>query len=479
MLSTLRHRVLRPWTVLPLALVLGGGTWFVTRSDADDDTGSTSIERTVEVTVGPLNQVVSASGTIEAAATDQLSFSAAGTVTAVNVAAGDEVAAGDVLATMDSPELEAAVTQAEASVAEAEAKLDDDGDADASDTQIAADQSSLDSAQRQLDAAFEALAGAQLVATVDGTVAQVDLAVGDELGSGGASGTALTGSGTGSGQSSSTLGSGSGGGAPTGSSSGSTGTDATATSAQIEVVSTGAYRVELGIDATQIDLVAKGQEATISLSSSTSATGGFPGGGAFPGAGGGAATGTGDGTSQDSGSDAGTDGTGTGAAADDSLTAAEPDATGTVTSVGAIADASSGVASFPVEVSFESASDELFVGTAVDVEIAYEQVDDAVQVPAQAVTTTGGASTVVVDTGDGRETRTVETGITSGGMVQITSGLEAGDQVVITIATVRAPTGSDSQDGGEGGGGGQFTPPPGFDPANGGFGGGPQSGAGG
>jgi hypothetical protein len=59
--------------------------------------------------------------------------------------------------------------------------------------------------------------------------------------------------------------------------------------------------------------------------------------------------------------------------------------------------------------------------------------------------------------------------------VQITSGLEGGEQVVITLATARPASGSDGQDGGDGGGGGggQFTPPPGFDPANGDFGGGP------
>ena len=139
-----------------------------------------------------------------------------------------------------------------------------------------------------------------------------------------------------------------------------------------------------------------------------------------------------------------------------------------MTSVGAIADASSGVASFPVTVTFESPSDELTVGSTVDVEIVYERIDDAIQVPAQAVANDGDASTVVVRTDDGDETRTVETGVTSGGMVQITSGIEAGEQVVITLAT-GVPTGGDNDgDGGLGGGGGGFTPPPGFTPGGGG-----------
>jgi multidrug efflux pump subunit AcrA (membrane-fusion protein) len=138
-----------------------------------------------------------------------------------------------------------------------------------------------------------------------------------------------------------------------------------------------------------------------------------------------------------------------------------------VMSVGAIADASSGVASFPVTVTFESTSDELTVGSTVDVEIVYERIDDAIQVPAQAVTNQEGASTVVVRTDDGDETRTVETGVTSGGMVQVTSRLEAGEEVVITLAT-GVPAGGDGDGGGGGpGGGGGFSPPPGFTPGGG------------
>ena len=81
------------------------------------------------------------------------------------------------------------MSSAEATLAEAEAKLSDDTDAGASDAQLAADASSVTSAQDQLDAANEALDGAQLVATFDGTVAAVDVTVGEELASGGTGGT--------------------------------------------------------------------------------------------------------------------------------------------------------------------------------------------------------------------------------------------------------------------------------------------------
>jgi macrolide-specific efflux system membrane fusion protein len=120
------------------------------------------------------------------------------------------------------------------------------------------------------------------------------------------------------------------------------------------------------------------------------------------------------------------------------------------------------VASFPVTVTFTSTADDITVGSTVDVDIVYQQIDDAIQVPLQAVSRDSGATTVVVRTDSGDETRTVETGITSGGMVQITSGLEDGEQVVITLAT-NVPTNGDGGGGGNGGGGG-FTPPAGFTP---------------
>ena len=67
-----------------------------------------------------MSTTVSAEGTVEAAQTDDLSFTASGTVTAVNVKAGDTVTAGQVLATVDSAELQSAVTSAESNLASAE-----------------------------------------------------------------------------------------------------------------------------------------------------------------------------------------------------------------------------------------------------------------------------------------------------------------------------------------------------------------------
>jgi macrolide-specific efflux system membrane fusion protein len=425
-LTGLRRWLTKPWVVMPLVALLLVGGWLGWRSRNDDGTAAAqSTGQVVTASTGTMARTISAEGTVAAAESEDLSFSAAGEVTAVNVVAGQAVTAGDVLATIDSAALEADVADAEASVAEAEAKLSDDTDAGASSAQLSADRSALTSARDRLAEAEDALADAELIAPFDGVVSTVDITVGEQLSSGGSGGTSLTGSASGSGDSSSSLGSGSSSVLPQ---TGGTDTD-TSSSGQITVVSASLFTVELGLDSTEIEDVQVGQTATVSLSSTTSGglggfpaggfpTGGFPTGG-FPGAGGGGQT-----------TDEPSDEQSTQAPA----TSDTPSVTGTVTSVGSVADASSGVAKYPVTVTFQDTSGNYNAGATVSAEITYAEVTDAVQVPSFAVTTTNGSSTVKVIEGDQTETRTVTTGLTSGTMVQITSGLQAGEQVAIELA---------------------------------------------
>ena len=97
--------------VVALVVIVGFGVWWVAiRSDSGSSTTALSITTTkqlVTVTRGSMSKTVSAEGTIAAAQTDDLSFSSSGTVTAVNVKAGDTVTAGQVLATIDSAQLQA------------------------------------------------------------------------------------------------------------------------------------------------------------------------------------------------------------------------------------------------------------------------------------------------------------------------------------------------------------------------------------
>lgn len=419
----------KPWIVMPLVALLALAGWGVTQSRPRASAATRANEQVVEATTGTVAQTVSAQGTVAAARTEDLRFPSAGTVTTVTVKAGQKVSAGDVLAQMDSSELQAALREAEAALAQAEAKLADDIDADASSLQLAADRSSVATAEGRVAQAKKALDGAKLVAPIDGVIAQVNIAVGEELGSGGTGGIASTGSATGSGRSAGGIGSAAGAQQP------GAATTSTAAAAHVQVVTPTSFTVAVGIDGNDIDRVKIGQKATISLSTSTGNTrgsgGGFLGGG-FPGGGGGVPGGG----AAPGGADTSGGRTVRNVAS----------VTGKVTAVSVVADASSGVAKYAVTVAFEDNSGDYNPGATVDVRIAYAEKQNAVQVPLLAVSTENGRSAVTVAEGDERETRTVTTGLTSGNMIEITEGLRAGERVVMTLPTFPGA-------GGRGGGG--------------------------
>ena len=76
--------------------------------------GATAAVRTETLRVGPISQRIEASGTIAASSEAKLSFQQGGLVRAVNVVIGDAVKKGDVLAEIDSTDLELSLRQAEA-----------------------------------------------------------------------------------------------------------------------------------------------------------------------------------------------------------------------------------------------------------------------------------------------------------------------------------------------------------------------------
>jgi len=414
------HRRRATWIAVVVVVALGVW-WFAFRSDGSSNSAAVSTEnQLVTVTRGDLANTVSAVGTVAAAQTNNLSFGQAGTVTSVNVAAGDAVKAGQVLATMDSAALQASVASAESTLANAQAKLSDDQASGASAAQLSADQTSIQTATDTLTNAQNALAGAQLVATFDGTVASVNLTVGEQLGSGGSGATSGTGSNSGTGRSSSQLGSNNGVGG-TGSNSSS--------SPQIQVVSQGQFTVSLPVSSNDIANVADGASVSLTVtSSSANRAGGFgPFGGGFFG------------QAQ------------AGGAASGSTGATTP---GKVTNVSKVATTSSGVAQYPVTVSFTDNSGNFYIGATVSGAIATQVRPNVIQVPVRAVTTNSGVSTVVVATKgtlDGpTEVRTVQTGATANGMVEITSGLKEGEQVLVPVLQFTTPTTTANAGGGTG-----------------------------
>ncbi len=105
--------------IVLLAVALGG-LWFWRQSTARS---AGAVERTAVVERGTLQVVVNASGRIEPARQVALTFGTPGLVTEVLVDIGDEVRAGQVLARLDTTDLELSVRQAEASLRSAEARL--------------------------------------------------------------------------------------------------------------------------------------------------------------------------------------------------------------------------------------------------------------------------------------------------------------------------------------------------------------------
>jgi membrane fusion protein, macrolide-specific efflux system len=205
----------------------GGLTYWLT-SGSSSPTGLVVTTETVSVTTGTIQQTVASSGTIQPASQASLNFAVAGTVTAVNVKAGQTVTNGQVLATLSTTALAEQVAAAAAQLSSANARLAADEAASASTTQIDSDQAAVTSAESSLSSAQTSLNDASLTSTISGTVASVSLTVGQQVSAGG-SGSSSSGS----------------------------------SSAQIVVVGTNSYIVNATVDDTEIGQIADGDQATI------------------------------------------------------------------------------------------------------------------------------------------------------------------------------------------------------------------------
>ena len=136
---------------------------------------------TVSATTGTIQQTVASSGTLEPASQANLNFAVPGTVTAVNVKAGQTVTAGEVLATVDTTALSDDVSAAQAQLTAAQDRLSSDESSSASTSTIDSDEASVTSAESSLSTAQTNLTDASLTSTIAGTVASVDLTVGQQV----------------------------------------------------------------------------------------------------------------------------------------------------------------------------------------------------------------------------------------------------------------------------------------------------------
>jgi macrolide-specific efflux system membrane fusion protein len=404
-----RHR----WPIIGAAAVVVAAAialplWLTSGSSSAGGLSITTV--TVPVTTGTIQQTVSSSGTVEPASQADLNFAVSGTVNAVNVKAGQTVTAGQVLATVDTTALNEQLSAAQAQLTSAQDRLASDEDASAATSQIDSDEASVTSAESSLSTAQTNLNDASLTSTISGTVASVDLTVGQQV-SGSGSGSGGSGSaGTGSSDAGST-GTGSSSAAGSSSSSGSS-------SGQIVVIGTDSYIVNATVDDTQIGQITDGDQVDITLGgSSTSAS-------AFPTAGAGAATGTGT-----SGSSS-TSGSGSSAIY------------GTVGSISLIGDQSSDVTTFPVVIDVTGTPTGLYAGASADVSIIVKQLSNVTEVPTDAISyTTSGQATVTKVVNGSHVVTNVTVGDAENGETQIVSGVQSGDKVLERQVTFKAPGG--------------------------------------
>jgi membrane fusion protein, macrolide-specific efflux system len=399
--------------VMVIGAAIGLPLWLT--SGSSTPTGLSITTTTVPVTTGTIQQTVATSGTIEPASQANLNFAVSGTVTAVNVKAGQSVTAGQVLATVDTTALSEELSAAQAQLTSAEDRLSSDEAAGASTSTIDSDQASVTSAQSSLSTAQTNLNDASLTSTISGTVASVSLNVGQQVTGTGSSGNAgNSGNGTGSsGLGSSGSNSSSGGNGSTGnnSSSGSS-------SGQIVVIGTNSYIINTTVDDTQIGQIADGDQADITLGSSAG-SGGTP------------------------------------VAAGASTSSGSSTVYGTVGSISLVGSQTSNVTTFPVVIDVTGNPAGLYAGASADVSIIVKQLNNVTEVPTGAISyNSSGQATVTEVVNGAHVVKDVTTGAAENGETQIVSGVSAGAKVLERQVTFKAPGGGSGGIFGTGGAGG-------------------------
>ncbi len=244
------------WLIVGGVVVLIGGAiglslWLTSGSSTPAGLSVTTV--TVPVTTGTLQQTVPSSGTLEPASQSSLNFAVSGTVTNVNVKAGQTVTAGQALATLDTTALSEQVNAAQAQLTAANDRLASDEASGASTSQIDSDQASITSAESSLSTAQTNLGDASLTSSISGTVASVDLTVGQQV------------SGTGSGNGNSNANSSS-----ANSNSSSNSNSGSGSSGQVVIIGTDSYVVNATVDDTQIGQIADGDQAVITPTGASS-----------------------------------------------------------------------------------------------------------------------------------------------------------------------------------------------------------------
>jgi macrolide-specific efflux system membrane fusion protein len=392
----------RPWVLVNAILgvaIAGGAAWaYATLVKPESSAAAASgATRTVAVAQGRVTATVTASGTVQSATTANAAFATAGTVTEIRVKVGDVVAKGAVLARVDATAANRQLTAAQANLDAANAAVDRANAAGADNSDAEAQ---VASAELAVEQAKDAVNGTALKAPIAATVVAVNGSVGGASSGGSSSGGSSSG-----GSTSGSSGSGSNSGGGSGSGSGATNASSSSSNAFVQLADLTKLEISASVAETDATKLKVGQAATVTWNALT------------------------------------------GAKATAKLASIDPNAT-----------TANDVVTYPVMFTLDSLPDGVRAGQTVNVSVTVGEVDGVIYVNPAALTTVGSRHTVLVLVNGEQVIRQVEIGLTGDQGVEIKSGLQVGEQVVLKQST-----------GGTNGGGG---------PAGGGFPGGGMPGGG-
>ena len=347
--------------LLVVALIAGLVIW---NADKAPDEPGTEV---VRATRSDQTTTVSLAGVLAPQQQANASFAVPGTVESILVKVGDTVAADQQLAALGERDLRNALSLAEAQAAAARAQLQTIRDADqASSAQVAAARAGVESADAGVTQARDRLADAVLTTPLAGVVAEVNIAVGDQvsgtgsLPNGGSLPAGLPGLPSGL--------SGMTGLAPSGGQGGG------ASGANIVVVVPDAWKLEAAVGTADLPQLQPGQPAIVTPT----------------------------GTSQH--------------------------VAATVDTVGIVATSASGqAATFPITLRITEPGATLFSGANADAVVTTGTARDVLTVPAEAIWIVDGRATVRRPNG---EVVDVTTGRRFGELLEVTDGLAEGEEVL-------------------------------------------------
>ncbi|WP_326945890.1 HlyD family efflux transporter periplasmic adaptor subunit [Amycolatopsis sp. NBC_01307] len=400
-----RVRASRAWVINGALIVLLAGAGFgIYQAFTPASNTAQAQTRSTQVRRATVSETISAAGTLASSYTGAANFTTAGKVTSIDVKVGDVVSAGQKLATVDSTQAAKQLQVAKANRSVAQDSLDS---AETAEDTPATGQNSQNS-QNSAQAAANSVTSAQAKldqAELDVQTAQTALDNTSLYAPGAGTVTAVNGtvgqqSSSGSASSSQSTSSGSGqGGQGSSNSSAATSSSSSSSTGFITITNMSGLVVTTSVAEIDVSKVKAGQKATVTLN-------------ALP---------------------------------DKPIQA-------TVSSINLTPTTSGSVVSYGAQLALTSPPDGLRPGQSASVVITVAEAQNALSVPAAAVTTAGNTNIVTVQENGRNVPRQVQIGIRGESTVQITSGLTEGENVVLT-ATAATGTGGTGRTGTGGTGG--------------------------